>query len=170
MVHSLCMELERHGMLAFRFNYRGVGNSQGDYGRVTGEMEDVQAAVDFIQSLPEVDKEKMALAGYSFGALVGPAAVVDDSRIRAVAAISPPLPMYDFSFFRRCAKPQFLICGDEDEMIPLETFQGFAASLSPPVQWEIVRGARHYWLGCEDQAVRKVVRFLEQVLLGERSP
>ena len=59
------------GLACLRFNFRGTGASWGTHGNGIDELEDVLATVDFLEARPEVDGEKLMLAGYSFGCWVG---------------------------------------------------------------------------------------------------
>ncbi len=69
-VLPICHALAGVGILAFRFNFRGVGRSEGVFGEGVAEQEDVKAALSFVSSMERVDRERMGLVGYSFGAMV----------------------------------------------------------------------------------------------------
>ena len=77
-------------MAALMFNFRGVGGSEGSYGGSVGEREDVEAAIDWLISQPGIIANRIGLAGYSFGAMVGAPVACQDKRVKAVALISPP--------------------------------------------------------------------------------
>lgn len=158
-VLGVCQSLAEHGVVTLRFNFRGVGRSQGQFSGGTGEEEDVRAAVDYLGDLDRVDKARIGLAGYSFGAKVGLSAAVSCPVVAAVAGISPPLAMSDYSFLRDYPKPKLLIAGDYDEAVPPEALEELAASLPQPVEWEVVRGIDHFWGGGEEELGEKVAKF-----------
>src|SRR4030042_2784931 len=100
-VVAICNGLVAEGMGALRFNFRGVGGSEGSFGGGGEERGDVRAALDYLEGEQAVDGGRIGLAGYSFGALVALAAV--DERVRGVAAVSPPLAMQGLSAWElRC--------------------------------------------------------------------
>ena len=67
-VYSLSEALTQASLASFKFNFRGVGGSQGGFSHHTGEQEDVKAAISFISTVKEVDSSRIGLAGYSAGA------------------------------------------------------------------------------------------------------
>ena len=114
-VVAVCQALAEAGIASLRFNFRGVGRSEGEYGDGLGERADAAAALVYLRQLAAVDPDKVGIVGYSFGAAVALAAA--DERVAAVAAISPP------SFGQgapdlavRC--PTLLIAGEQDEIAP----------------------------------------------------
>lgn len=163
-VYELCKGLSEAGFIALRFNFRGVGWSEGSYGEGVGEREDVEGALKFLLGLKAVNERSIGLAGYSFGAYVGLAATYKDQRVKALAAISPPVSLYDFSFLKDCIKPKLLICGDKDQFTPKERFMAFCSKLPSPKLVEVVPYADHFWLGLEKVVSRKVVGFLVNTL------
>ncbi len=105
-VNSICEALVGASIAALKFNFRGVGRSQGEFNQGVGEQEDVSAAISFIIGVGGVDSAKIGLVGYSAGAGFGFPVGVEDSRIKAMAAVSPPLSMFDFKglkdFYHGC--------------------------------------------------------------------
>lgn len=163
-VYGIGLALAQASIVALRFNFRGVGGSDGEFGNGIGEQEDVAAAISFIIAREEVDKSRIGLAGYSFGAVVGMPVGVRDERVKALAAISPPFSLSDFGFFVDCAKPRFLIAGDMDEYTPHREFLEFCAKLSEPGRCEIIKGADHFWGGYESEVASKVADFFSREL------
>jgi alpha/beta superfamily hydrolase len=163
-VHSLCETLTQASLASFKFNFRGVGGSQGEYGQGIGEQEDVKAAISFISTVKEVDSERIGLAGYSAGAGFALPVGVNDARIKALAAISPPLSMFNFDFLRDCAKPKLLISGNRDDFTPTDQFLEFCQNVSEPKECESIQGANHFWWGYESGLAAKVTAFFIKVL------
>jgi len=163
-VYSLSETLTQASFVSFKFNFRGVGGSQGEFGQGPGEQEDVKAAISFISMVKEVDPKRIGLAGYSAGAGFAFTIGFNDARIKALAAVSPPLPMFDFNFLRSCSKPKFLISGSRDDLIPINQFLEFCQNLPEPRECEAIEGADHFWWGYESRLAAKVAAFFTRVL------
>jgi alpha/beta superfamily hydrolase len=163
-VYSLSETLTQAALISFKFNFRGVGGSQGEFGQGIGEREDVEAAISFISTVKGVDSERIGLAGYSAGAGFALPVGFNDDRIRALAAVSPPLPMFDFDFLKSCLKPKLLISGSRDDLIPTDQFLEFCQNLPEPKECESIEGADHFWWGYESLLAAKVAAFFTKVL------
>jgi len=163
-VNSLSETLTQAALVSFKFNFRGVGGSQGEFDQAIGEQEDVKAAISFISTVKEVDSERIGLAGYSAGAGFAFPVGFNDDRIRALAAVSPPLSMFDFDFLKSCPKPKILISGSRDELIPIGQFLEFCQNLPEPKECESIGGADHFWWAYESGLAAKVTAFFTKVL------
>jgi alpha/beta superfamily hydrolase len=163
-VNSLSETLTRASLASLKFNFRGVGGSQGEFGQGIGEQEDVEAAIFFVSTVKEVDSKRIGLAGYSAGAGFALPVGLNDDRIKALAAVSPPLSMLDFNFLKSCPKPKLLISGSKDDLIPINQFLEFCQSLPEPKECESIEGADHFWWGYESHLAAKVTAFFTKVL------
>jgi alpha/beta superfamily hydrolase len=163
-VCNLSETLTQASLASFKFNFRGVGGSQGEFGQGIGEREDVEAAISFMSTVKEVDSKRIGIAGYSAGAGFALPVGFDDARIRALAAVSPPLPMFDFDFLKSCPKPKLLISGSRDNLIPADQFLEFCQNLPEPKECVSIEGADHFWLGYESSLAAKVTAFFTRVL------
>jgi len=163
-VYSLSETLKQASLASFKFNFRGVGGSQGEFGQGIGEREDVEAAISFLSTVKEVDSKRIGLAGYSAGAGFALPVGFNDDRIKALAAVSPPLPMFDFDFLKSCPKPKLLISGSRDELIPADQFLEFCQNLPEPKECESIEGADHFWWGYESHLAAEVTAFFTKVL------
>jgi alpha/beta superfamily hydrolase len=163
-VYSLSETLTRASLASFKFNFRGVGGSQGEFGQGIGEQEDVEAAISFISTVKEVDSKRIGLAGYSAGAGFALPVGFNDDRIRALAAVSPPFPMFTFDFLKSCPKPKLLISGSRDDLIPIDQFLEFCQNLPEPKECESIEGADHFWWGYESNLASKVTAFFTKIL------
>jgi alpha/beta superfamily hydrolase len=141
-----------------RFNFRGVGGSEGRYADGVGEEEDVRGAVEF--AIEKADLS-LFLVGYSFGAAVGTKAVVADERVKALACISPPIDMYDFSSLKNDTRPKLFVAGDRDFVCPVKPLEEFFDSLPQPKSIRIIRDVNHFWWGREDRVADSVIDFLQ---------
>jgi uncharacterized protein len=146
--------LNHFGFPVLRFNFRGTGLSQGehDYGR--GEVDDVRAALDWIDAefhLP------LIFAGFSFGAAVGLRAACEDARVRALIGVGMPVApvaadteeprVYDFDFLHDCAKPKLFVSGARDQFGPRGKLESLVASLPEPRKLVLIEGADHFFEG-----------------------
>jgi alpha/beta superfamily hydrolase len=163
-VCNLSETLTQASLVSFKFNFRGVGGSQGEFGQGIGEREDVEAAISFISTVKEVDSNRIGLAGYSAGAGFALPVGFSDDRIRALAAVSPPLLMFDFDFLKSCPKPKLLISGNSDNFIPTDQFLEFCQNLPKPKECASIEGADHFWWGYEPRLAAKVTAFFTKVL------
>lgn len=163
-VYNLSETLTQASLASFKFNFRGVGGSQGEFGQGIGEQEDVEAAISFISTVKELDSQRIGLAGYSAGAGFALPVGFKDARIKALAAVSPPLPMFDFDFLKGCPKPKLFISGSRDDFMPIDQFLEFCQNLPEPKECETIEGADHFWWGYESHLAAKVTAFFTKVL------
>jgi alpha/beta superfamily hydrolase len=166
-VDAVCNTLVRSSIAAFKFNFRGVGRSQGRYDEGRGEGDDARNAINYISTLKEVDAMRIGLCGYSAGAAFSLSACCNDERITAIAAISPPLEMFDFSFITDCVKPLLLVSGSYDDFTPAERFIAFCEDLSDNAEQELIVGADHFWCGHEPKLAGRVSSFFSKALTGD---
>ncbi len=158
---SISSALVEKSIIAFMFNFRGVGRSQGSYGDGIAEQEDVAAAISWLLSQPAVDISRVGLLGYSFGAAVALSVACADERVRAVALISLPPGESQISQLKGCIKPKLIICGTEDSVVPLEQAKLMEQKAAEPKQFELISGADHFWCGYETVLGEKIATFFE---------
>jgi alpha/beta superfamily hydrolase len=163
-VYSLFEALTQASLASLKFNFRGVGGSQGEFGQGIGEQEDVEAAISFISTVKGVNSKRIGLAGYSAGAGFALPVGLNDVRIKALAAVSPPLSMFDFDFLKVCPKPKLLISGGRDNFTSADQFLEFCQNLPEPKEYESIEGADHFWWGYESGLAAKVTAFFIKVL------
>lgn len=163
-VDSICSNLMAKAIAALKFNFRGVGESQGEFSNGRGEEEDVRAATDFIISQKEINSSRIGLVGYSAGSAWGLAAGCIDVRVKALAAVSPPLSMFDYNCLRDCHKPKLMISGTEDQFVPVKPFVGFCQTFPDPKECFTIDGVDHSWWGYEEVAGKKVAEFFYRTL------
>ena len=163
-VDSICDALTQSSLVSFKFNFRGVGQSQGEFSQGTGEREDVEAAISFVTTVMEADSNRIGIAGYSAGASFSLPVAADDTRVKALATISLPLSMSSPGFLKNCSKPKLLICGSSDDFTPPSRFREFCSKLSEPKQCHVIEGADHFWSGYEPELAAKVTAFFTEVL------
>jgi alpha/beta superfamily hydrolase len=146
--------LHSFGFPVLRFNFRGTGLSQGEHDHGQGEVEDVRAALEWLDleyHLPIV------FAGFSFGAAVGLQAACSDPRVDAaigvgipagpVAAGSEVPRTYGFDFLQNCAKPKLFISGARDQFGPRDKLEALVASVPDPKKLVLIEGGDHFFEG-----------------------
>jgi alpha/beta superfamily hydrolase len=103
------------GLVVLRFNFRGVGTSTGSHDEGHGEMDDVRAALDWLEA--EYPHLPLVVGGFSFGSMVGLSVGVDDDRVEGLLGMGLPVEMgpYDFSFLADTEKPTLVVQGEQDE-------------------------------------------------------
>lgn len=143
-VHTLAKSLAANNHSAVRFNFRGVGISEGAYDEGIGETDDALAVVDWVSSqqagLP------LILGGFSFGSFVALKAAALLEPV-ALITVAPPVRMFDFDGLSSVSCPWLVIQGDEDEVVDAGSVVNWAASLQRPPQLEIVHGSSHFFHG-----------------------
>jgi uncharacterized protein len=146
--------LNSFGFPVLRFDFRGVGLSQGEHDQGNGEVEDVRTALDWLAAefhLP------LLFAGFSFGAAVGLRAACADARVRAVIGVGTPVVpvaeateeprVYTLGFLEECAKPKLFVSGARDQFGPRAKLEALVASAPEPRKLVLIEGADHFFEG-----------------------
>jgi hypothetical protein len=166
-VSAICQGLAQESIATLRFNFRGVGQSEGNHEEGVGEQDDVTAALDFLQSSDGVDKGRLGLAGYSFGTKIVMPVALRDSRVRAVALISPFLDDADWQRVKTYGIPKLFICGSEDSFISSHKVKRLVGEATLPSECDVVFGADHFWCGFEGKIGRKAADFFRSAFFGQ---
>ena len=116
-VYNLHYAFYNMGFTVLRFNFRGVGRSQGEYDQGVGELSDAASALDYLQSMNNNSKHCW-VAGFSFGAWIGMQLLMRRPEITGFISVSPPANMYDFSFLAPCPSSGMIINGGADRIAP----------------------------------------------------
>ena len=169
-VLAICEELSHHSVAAFRFNFRGVGSSGGEFGDGIGEQEDIKAALAFVSSAPAIDLKRIGLVGYSFGGGVALPVALQEQRISFLALVSPALSDTARQQLKEYPGPSFVIIGDADSIIGFEKFQQNIEDTQETTQYHVVPGADHFWMGFEDEVTQEVARFFITGFNSDASP
>jgi alpha/beta superfamily hydrolase len=146
--------LNSFGFPVLRFNFRGAGLSHGEHDHGNGEVEDVRAALNWLDAefhLP------LLFAGFSFGSAVGLRAACPDARVKALIGIGvPAIPVaadaeaprvYAFDFLRECVKPKLFVSGARDQFGPRAKLEALVASAAEPKKLVVIEGADHFFEG-----------------------
>ena len=146
--------LNSFGFPVLRFNFRGTGLSQGEHDHGNGEVDDVRAALDWIDTEYHLP---LVFAGFSFGAAVGLRAACADDRVRAVISVGTPVGSvvadsevprtYTFEFLQECMKPKLFVSGARDQFGPRAKLEALVASAPEPKKLVMIEGADHFFEG-----------------------
>ena len=117
------------GFSAIRFNFRGVGKSEGVHDKGEGELTDTAAVLDWIQSINQ-GQRKLWVAGFSFGALIGMQLLMRRPEIAGFISVCPPANIYDFSFLAPCPVSGMIINGANDIICPTENVDKLVEKLN----------------------------------------
>ena len=117
--NKLYHQFASRGFSVLRFNFRGVGRSQGEFDDGIGELSDAAAALDWLQAL-SVDARQCWVAGYSFGAWIGMQLLMRRPEISGFVSVAPPANFYDFTFLAPCPASGIIAHGDADRIVRSE--------------------------------------------------
>ena len=146
-VETVTQAFQHQGYTTLRFNFRGVGNSQGVYDNGTGEKKDTCHALAY---LAQINIEKVYLAGYSFGAWVNAQIHPEDAPVTEMIMVSPPLAFMDFGFIQEITTLKLVVTGSRDDIAPAHMIQERLPSWNPAAQLEIIPAADHFFSGYAD--------------------
>jgi hypothetical protein len=146
------------GIPVLRFNFRGVGLSEGEHDHGDGEQNDVRAALSWLEHA--FDKRPILFAGFSFGSYVGLRACCGDVRVKGLIGLGLPVNAagrdYEYGFLPKCIAPKLFISGDHDEFGPCEVLDGVFASAPEPKRLVWVEGADHFFQGAAESPGAKL--------------
>ncbi len=145
-VETLVTTFVHQGYATLRFNFRGVGRSEGRYDDGIGEQEDVQAAIGFLQ---QKGIREILLAGYSFGAWVNAQVLRREPLLGAGVLVSPPIDLMDFDFSGLAGRIRLMIAGDRDPYCNAARLLEAAGRIGAPVK--LLPGADHFYSGREQE-------------------
>ena len=163
-VYALYQTFVKKGFSTLRFNYRGVGRSQGNYDRGEGELADAAAALDWLQSY-NTSAQSVWIAGFSFGAWIGMQLLMRRPEIAGFISVAPPAGLFDFGFLAPCPSSGLMISGTQDEIIPEGAVETLVKKLSAQkgitISHTTIKGANHYFTEHLDDLCGSVDKYLE---------
>ena len=130
------------GLATVRFNFRGVGDSEGQFAEGIGEAEDLKAVIDWVQTTRPQDQ--LWLGGFSFGAAIS-IQVAHAYPIGQLVSIAPPAGRFDLDTLTHPNCPWLVVQGDEDEVVSASAVQAWAEALKPAPELVMMAGAGHFF-------------------------
>lgn len=161
------------GFATLRFNFRGVGRSQGVYDQGIGELSDAAAALDWVQSF-NANAPFCWVAGYSFGAWIGMQLLMRRPEIWGFISVSPPTNHYDFTFLAPCPASGVIIHGEADAIVSPEEMERALAKVRTQKTFEITKrivpGAGHLFSHHLEALEREMTDYLDARLAVLNAP
>ena len=163
-VYDLFNIFAKRGFATLRFNFRGVGRSQGEYDEGVGELSDAATAMDWLQGA-NPDAKQCWVAGFSFGAWICMQLLMRRPEIDSFISIAPPTNKYDFSFLAPCPSSGLLVHGTDDAMVPEESTNRLNKKLSAQkrikISYKVIKGANHFFHQKEAELGQIVSKYLD---------
>lgn len=163
-VYRLYHIFVQNGFSVLRFNFRGVGKSQGKYDEGIGELTDAATALDWLQT-QNPDASTCWVSGFSFGAWISLQLLMRRPEIEGFVAVSPPANLYDFSFLSPCPASGIIMQGSKDDVVPEDVVSKLTTKLGDQVNYQVIQGADHYYRGQEEEMGGVVNDYVAQRLL-----
>jgi len=166
-VYSMYQIFIKHGFSSLRFNFRGVGRSQGQFDNGQGELSDAASALDWMQS-QNPNTSSCWIAGFSFGAWVAMQLMMRRPEIQGFISVATPASMYDFSFLAPCPASGMIIHGNKDEIIPQSSVDKLAQKLQKQknitIDYRTIKGSDHFFNNHLDTLNGHIEEYLDKAL------
>ncbi len=163
-VLAVAFELVEQGFAVLRFNFRGVGNSEGEHTKGEKEFEEALGALDFMRAWQHVDGNRVGILGYSFGTGVILGSPALQKRPKVFAFVPPSIERLKSTSLQKDKRPKFIITGNRDKLAGAEGLQAVLDSFVQPPEFHVIDGADHFWMGRESQMVGPVSQFFRENL------
>src|SRR5271156_3136159 len=138
----------KRGFSVMRFNFRGVGRSQGEFDSGIGELADAATALDWLQTTNPTTSQTW-VAGYSFGAYIGMQLLMRRPETDGFISVSPPTNMYDFSFLAPCPASGLFLHGAADGVVPPTEVERVVTKLRTQkgivIDYDVIETADPFW-------------------------
>ena len=158
-VEAVCQAFQERAYTCLRFNFRGVGLSEGEYDNGAGEQDDVMAALDYLSAL---GKNEIDLAGYSFGAWINAQGIDKYHQVNRMIMVSPPVNAMDYSFLSYNPKIKLVISGNHDDIAGTQRIKEGLLIWNPEAVLKLIDGADHFYGGKVNELKRLILEFLDQ--------
>jgi hypothetical protein len=147
-VYHLYYAFARRRFSVLRFNFRGVGRSQGFFDNGPGELADAASALDWLQ-IYNPDARSCWIAGVSFGTWIAMQLLMRRPEIEGFVCVAPPANLYDYSFLAPCPSSGLMINGDKDKVVPTQSVADLASKLKTQkgitIEHQVIEGANHFF-------------------------
>ena len=157
-IHQLYYMFAKRGFTVLRFNFRGVGRSQGYFDHGLGELSDSASALDWIQSF-NPESRACWIAGFSFGSWISMQLLMRRPEVEGFITIAPPANLYDFSFLAPCPSSGLIINGDKDAVAPPDAVETLVEKLKTQkgivIDHQILPGANHFFENKTDELLTR---------------
>ena len=158
-VTSICRGASEAGFASFRFNFRGVEGSEGEFGDADGIHEDIKSALNMTRRWPGIDGKRIALCGYSFGAGVILRGLRHFRTAKCLALVAPPLSSIEESRIVKDKRPKLFIVGQHDRLVSSVELQRTLDMVREPLHFREIAGGDHSLSGLEWEVADEVAGF-----------
>lgn len=169
-VHALYYMFVKRGFSVLRFNFRGVGRSQGLFDNGAGELSDAASALDWLQSHNR-EARICWIAGISFGAWISMQLLMRRPEISGFISIAPLAKHYDFSFLAPCPASGLFVNGSDDTVTPPDAVASLVAKLKTQrgirIDHRVIDGANHFFADKIDELIEVCGDYLDDRLRAE---
>ncbi|MEL6362986.1 MAG: alpha/beta hydrolase [Pseudomonadota bacterium] len=154
MNNRICYEMfnmfARRGFSVLRFNFRGVGRSQGEYDQGQGELADAATALDYLQQV-NPNTPFAWVGGFSFGSWISMQLLMRRPEIVGFVCASTAANLYDFTFLAPCPSSGIVIHGEYDKICPPEETRAMIertrTQKGRKIDFSVLEGADHFMEG-----------------------
>jgi len=162
--------LNESGLITLRINFRGVGQSTGEFDSGRGEIDDARAALEYLEH--QYRMKPLAICGFSFGARVGMEIGIADDRVNFLISIGTPVDKYDFSFLKTCRKPILFVHGEHDEFGDVGRLRSIVEELQEQtsVRLTVIPGAGHFFENHLDEVKGAISEWVTARLNERKEP
>jgi hypothetical protein len=171
-VYHLYYAFADRGFSVLRFNFRGVGRSQGIFDNGPGELADAASALDWVQTV-KPEARNCWIAGVSFGAWIAMQLLMRRPEIEGFVSVAPPANLYDFSFLAPCPSSGLFINGEKDRVVPSHSVGDLAARLKTQrgivVEHQVIPQANHFFEDKIDPLIQAVGAYVDKRLAAKKS-
>lgn len=169
-VYNLFQAFVDRKFATLRFNFRGIGRSQGTYDNGIGELSDAAAALDWLQSL-NPNANRCWIAGYSFGAWISMQLLMRRPEVSGFLSVSPPANVFDFSFLAPCPSSGLIVHGSRDETVPEKDVATLAEKLRAQrgidIDYRKIPGASHFYENKLERLNKEINNYLDGAIEEE---
>lgn len=153
------------GVATLRFNFRGVGKSEGKYGETEGELADLLAVQAWLES--KTPHCPLWLSGFSFGSYISAkAASFLQQKVQALLSVAPPVHHFDFESLTIPSCPWRIVQGDQDEVVPFNSVLDWYEKLklkNEDVILKVMSGASHFFHGRLIELKAEIVELMKDL-------
>ena len=163
-VSTICRAVSDAGFASFRFNFRGVEGSEGEFKNGEAVHDDIKAALNMMRRWPGVDGKRVALGGYSFGAGAILRGLRHFRSARSLVLIAPPLSSIGDSRIVKDKRRKLFVVGQNDRLVSSVELQRVLDGVREPLQFREIAGGDHSLSGCEWEVADQVAGFVRESL------
>jgi len=166
-VYAMFKTFKQLGFCVLRFNFRGVGRSQGSFDDGQGELSDAASVLDWMQT-HNPNASACWVAGFSFGAWIGMQILMRRPEIQGFISVAPPANLYDFAFLAPCPSSGLIIQGDKDDIVPEQDTAGLVKKLQLQkhitIDYRIMKSADHFFENHIDKIAENVKNYVSEAM------